>query len=246
MPVCKNTKYVGRDVVLEFAIGCGDVLPLSTEWMRMGAMRTKNFGLEWETADGTADDSIGALREAFATYQALTMGGDGLSKVSGVGAEAQRILTKHVINPIATGGQPTIWMRMTFKDLTFIAFMLVTSYSREAPNDDLVSFSIEASSTGSDFGLIVEDTPDPDAPAVVSVTAYPAVMNLAPGASSQATAIVAPVGAPSAYTWSSDTPAVATVTQLGVVTAVSAGEAEISATSSSDTSKKGVITVTVA
>lgn len=154
-----KTKYVGRDVVLEYAIAEGDAVPLEAAWKRFGSLRTKEFGLEWETTDGTADDSVGALRENLATFQTLSISGDGVCKASGAGAANLIELTKHVANPTATDGQPVAWIRMTFPDLTFTAFMIITNMSRSAPYDDVVTFSLEASATASDFGLIVEDTP---------------------------------------------------------------------------------------
>lgn len=246
MPVCKNTKYVGRDVVLEYAIGCGDVLPTAAEWKRVGAMRTKEFSLEWETADSTADDSVGALRSNLATFQSLSISGDGTAKASGNGSASLIELTKHVANPAATGGQPVVWMRMTFPDITFTAFMILTTMSRSAPYDDVVTFSLEASATESDFGLIVEDTPDANAPAVSGVAVYPATNNVAVGASLQLAAIVSPIGAPSGLTWTSSQPSVVSVTQNGIAKALATGTATITATSTATGSKTGSATITVA
>lgn len=161
---CNKTKFVGRDVVLEYAIACGDVRPADDDWKRFGSMRTKEFNLEWETTDATADDSVGSLRENLATFQTLGISGDGTLKASGAGADNLIEMTKHVANPLATGGQPVAWMRMTFPDITFTAFMLISNMSRSAPFDDVVTYSLEASATASDFGLILEDTPDPGAP----------------------------------------------------------------------------------
>src|SRR5690606_16413614 len=121
------------------------------DWKRFGSMRTKEFTLEWDTTDATADDSVGALRENLATFQSLTISGDGTAKASGAGAQNLIDLTKHVANPLATSGQPVAWLRMTFPDLTFTAFMLVSSMSRSAPFDDVVTYSFEASATASDF-----------------------------------------------------------------------------------------------
>jgi len=161
---CEKKQFVGRDVVMEFAIGCSDKVPTAPEWKRFGSMRTKEFNLEWETQDATADDTVGVLRENLATFQTLSVSGEGTVKKSGIGAANVRELLKHVVNPTQTSGQPVAWIRMTFPDLTFTCFMLITNMSRSASNDDIVTYSLEATSNASDFGLIVEDTPDPDAP----------------------------------------------------------------------------------
>lgn len=232
--------------MLEYVIGCGDELPAAGDWKRLGAMRTKELTIEWETADATADDSIGALRENLATFQTLSVSGDGTLKASGAGAANLIEMTKHVVKPDATGGQPVAWIRLTFPDLTFIFFALVSNMSRSAPYDDLATYSFEASATSSDFGLIVEDTPDPDALAVQSVEAFPASVTLAVGASRQLMAAVQPVGAPAGIQWLSADPGIATVTQAGVVTAVSVGEVEITARSSADATKTAIVGVEVA
>jgi len=246
MANCKSQKYVGRSVVLEYAIGCADELPAEDDWKRFGSMRTKEFNLEWDTTDATADDSIGALRENLATFQSLTISGDGTCKASGSGAANLIELTKHVANPTATAGQPFAWLRMTFPDLTFTAFMIITTMSRSAPYDDVTTYSMEASATASDYGLIVEDTPDPDAPDVASVTVVPDTLALTVGQTSDVEAVVLPTNAPQGVTWASDDTAVATVNALtGVVTAVGDGTATITATSTSDPTKSDTCDVTV-
>lgn len=245
MANCKSQKYVGRDVILEYAIGCADELPLPNEWKRFGSLRTKEFTLEWETADVTADDSIGALRENLATFQNLSISGDGIAKASGAGAANLIELTKHVANPTATNGQPFAWLRMTFPDLTFTAFMIVSNMSRSAPYADGVTYSMSAAATASDFGLLVEDTPDPDAAEVTSVTATPSTLSVAEGAVGQITVTVAPGNAPQGVVWQIDDTDTATVDQNGNVTGVAAGTATVTVTSTADPAKFDTVAVTV-
>jgi len=244
---CEKQKFVGRDVVMEYFIGCGDELPGANDWKRFGSMRTKEFTLEWETTDATADDSIGALRENLATFQTLSISGDGVVKAAGAGAANLIELTKHVANPAATSGQPVAWVRMTFPDLTFTAFMIVTNMSRSAPFDDVVTYSFEASATASDFGLIVEDTPNPDA-VITGVSVVPATLSLDVGDTYDIEAVVLPTNAPQGVTWTSDEPTEVSVNAYtGVVTALTttATTATITATSTSDNTKSGTCVVTV-
>lgn len=244
---CNQIKYVGRDVVLEYQIGCGDEVPAANAWKLFGSMRTKEMTLEWETTDATADDSIGSLRENLATFQTMSISGDGVCKASGAGAQNLIELTKHVAKPIATGGQPFAWIRITFPDLTFTCFMLVTNMSRSAPYDDVTTFSFEASATASDFGLIVEDTPDPDAPEVTSVTVVPSTISLEEGATYDLEAVVLPTNAPQGVTWASADTDVVTVNPLtGVITAIAdGGPINVTATSTSDPTKSATCAVTV-
>lgn len=242
---CEKQKYTGKDVVLEYVIGCGDELPAQADWKRLGSMRTKELTLEWETTDATADDSIGSLRENLATFQTLSISGDGTLKNSGNGAANLTEVTKHFVNPVATAGQPTMWMRMTFPDLTFTAFMLLSNMSRSSPYDDVATYSLEAAATGSDFGLLVEDTPDVDTPDVATVAVAPVSANVVVGATRQLTATIAPADAPKSVVWTSSAPGVATVSQNGLVTAVAAGTATITTKSLSDQTKTATSAITV-
>jgi len=240
---CETEKYVGRVVVLEYAIGCGDTLPVEADWKRIGSMRSKEFALAWDNIDTTADDSIGSLRENLATFQTLAISGDGLAKASGTNNLVE--LTKHFVNPTATNGQPVAWMRMTFPDLTFTAFMLLTTLSRSVPYDDAVTYSLEAMATGSDFGLIVDDTPVPG-PAPTSVVVAPTTANITtPGGTVQLTPTVLPAEASQNVVWGSGSPAIATVNNLGLVTAVADGSATITASSMADPTKTSTSVVTV-
>ncbi|WP_313397145.1 phage tail protein [Stutzerimonas nitrititolerans] len=243
---CNKLKFPGKDVVLEYVIGCPEELPTEQDWKRFGSLRTKEFEISWDTTDATDADSVGSLRENLATFQTMTISGDGTVKASGTGAANLIELTKHVINPSATGGQPAIWLRMTFPDLTFTAYMLVSTLSRSAPYDDVTTYSFEASASASDFGLIVEDTPDADADDVTSISAFPETIALAVNGTAQAVAAIAPTTAPQGVQWLSSDPAIATVTQSGVVTGLTVGEATITARASADAMKTDTITVTVA
>lgn len=242
---CNKTKYVGRDVVLEYAIACGDAVPASADWKVFGSLRTKEFNLSWDTTDGTDADSVGALRENLATFQSLSISGDGVCKANGAGAQNLIDLTKHVANPVATDGEPKAWLRMTFPDLTFTALMLISNMSRSAPYDDVVTYSMESSATASDFGLIVEDTPDADAPVPESVSAFPETLALAVNETGGLAAVVAPTDAPQGVVYESSDPAVASVTQNGVVTGISAGTATITVKSSVDTLITDTVAVTI-
>lgn len=239
---CQTEHYVGRDVVLEYVIGCGDVRPEASEYKLIGSLRTKDMALSWDNTDTTTSDSIGALRENLATFLNLTISGDGLATRGGVANLKE--LTRHFVRPDATNGQPVIWLRMTFPDLTFEAFMLMTNLSRGAPYDDAATFSFEAMATGSYFGLIVDDTPEP-APAPTSVVVAPTTgaINTEDG-TVQLTATVLPAEASQAVIWSSNS-ASATVDANGLVTAVSNGTAVIRATSTANPSLSATSTITI-
>lgn len=243
---CKQQKFPGKLVVIRYFIGCPDVLPTEAEWKRLGSMRSKEYTIDWDTTDGTDADSIGSIRENVATFMSLSLSGDGTSHATGAAAASVVELEKHVSNPVATGGQPCAWFQIIDPRVTRTCYMLISSFSPlSAPYDDITTWSFESSATASDFGLIVEDTPDPDADDVASVSAYPEVLELAVNGMAQVVAAIAPTTAPQGIQWISSDPAVATVTQGGVVTGIASGEATITARSSVDATKTDTIAVTV-
>lgn len=157
---CESDKYVGRDVTLEYFIGCGDEKPESADYKVLGAMTTKEVTIEWDQVDPTADDTVGNLKETLATYLNFSISGDLVARARDVvGISNQIALMKHVINPTATSNQPYAWIRVTFPDVTFECFMLVSNFSVSAPTTDVVTRSFEAAAASSPFGLIVTDTP---------------------------------------------------------------------------------------
>ena len=242
---CEKTKFVGRDVVMEYFIGCGNVLPQPDQFKRIGSMRTKEQTMEWESTDATDDSSIGALREQLATFLSFGISGDGTVKKTANDSAHLVELTKHFANPVATGGQPKAWMRMTYPDLTFTCYMLLTNLSRSAPYDDVTTYSLEASSTTSPFGLLVDDTPDPDAAEVEGVEVLPATLALDVGDVHQLAVTVEPVDAPNGVTYVSSAPAIASVSQSGLVTGVAAGSATITVRANADQSVTDTCVVTV-
>lgn len=245
MPICRNPKYIGKRVLMEYAIGCGDTLPQSSEWNRVGAMNTKDFGSSWDTDDSTADDSPGSIRENQATFQNITISGDGKNLAYGPSAAALTALKKHQLQPIATGGQPSAWFRLTFPDITITVFMLITQLDLSSPFDATATYSFEASSTASEIGILVEDTPDPDAVDVASVTLAPSTATMEVGDAEQLSAIVAPATAHQVVYFTSSNPDVATITPQGLVRAISAGPATITARAATDSSKTATCVVTV-
>lgn len=163
---CVLDKYVGRDVGFEYMLACGDVDPQggSVSWLPIGALRAKEFSLEWDKVDATADNNKGNTRSALATYKTFSCSGDGTCMRKDGTQSNQTALFKHVNNPAGTGGQPVAWIRITCPDITVIAYCLITNISRTMPYDELATFSFEAEATESEYGVIVIDTPAPATP----------------------------------------------------------------------------------
>ncbi|MNR02592.1 Fructan beta-fructosidase precursor [compost metagenome] len=152
----------------------------------------------------------------------------------------QQLLFNHFV----TDPQPYVWIRLTGPINTVIGFCVLTEFSQEFPYDDVATYSMTASATARPGGLdsvLVEDTPIP----VTAVNVTPATATVQIGNVTNLLATVAPAAAVQAVTWSSATPATATVSSTGVVTGVAAGSVVITATSVSDPSKTDTSTITV-
>lgn len=245
MANCTTNKMVGKDCVLEYALGCGDEMPLTEDWKRFGGMRTKSLSAGWDTIDSTTDDLVGFVRENLATYQNFSISGDGaVLRGDSQGALNAKDLYKHFMNPLASGGQPVIWVRLTFPGfLRFTAFCIISTLDLEAP-EELVTFSLELMATSSAFGVVVEDAPS--GVAVTSVTVSPASLTLAIDDSQSLEATVLPANATQTVTYQSSAEGIARVDRLsGQVTGVAAGVATITATSTYDHTKTATSSVTV-
>lgn len=237
---CKTKIIPGKRRVVEYAISCGDKVPSSNEWVRWAAMKQSEINITWDDEDGTTTDSIGSLRESYATFQNFSFTGDGNATI-----DSHKPIWRHYCKPVSTDDQPLVWLRVTDPDLTYTVFCLLSEMSKPAPFDGLMTFSFTAKATASDFGLIVEETPDPDAPDVVSISAYPESIELASNETRKIAVAVEPANAPQGVVYESDDVSIATVDQNGVVTGVSVGSASITVKSTSNTLISDIVTVTV-
>lgn len=237
---CAGSKYVGKRVLLEFALACGDVDPNTLSWLKLGGVRNKSVNRSSDTIDVTTDDSFGNIRETLTTFKTFELSADGLTKLEDGTTTNQKLLSDHYDED----EQGYVWFRLTGPIKTTIAFCVLTEFSEEMPYDDAMSFSISAAATGRGGELpsvITSLTPV----AVTGVTVTPATATVAVGNITNLLATVQPINAVQSVTWSSATPATATVSSTGVVTGVAAGVVVITATSVSDPTKTDTCSVTV-
>lgn len=237
---CASSKFVGKSVLAEFALACGDVDPMTLTWLPLGAARNKSLTMSADTVDATADDSVGGFRDTLITYKTFEVSIDGVTKRDDGTTANQQLLFDHFV----TDPQPYLWLRLTGPINTVIGFCILTEYSQEFPYDDVATYSITASATSRPGGLasvIVEDTPI----AIVSVTTTPATATVAIGNVTNIDSAILPAAANQAVVWTSSAPLVATVNSSGRVSGLTAGSATITATSVVDPSKSDTTVVTV-
>ena len=139
--------FVGRDVVVKYAIGPETTAPAAGDYKRLGMMRAKDWEVQWDDVDTTGDTSPDFTRSALVTFKSITFSGDGVSYEDTVHNQAE--LEGHVFTPgSTTAGQPKVWFKIEFPDFTYTGPFLCTSFSRAAPFDDAVTWSMSAKSNG--------------------------------------------------------------------------------------------------
>jgi len=143
-----SPKFVGRDVVVSYAIAAETVNPATLTFQRLGSMRGKTMTTSWETVDATADTSPAFTKENLVTFKGVEFSGDGVSY--GEAVANQKALKAHVINPGAgTGNQPKVWFKMIDPDGdSYTGPFIVSEWSDERPYSDVATWSMSAMSNG--------------------------------------------------------------------------------------------------
>lgn len=142
------TKHIGRLLVLEIAIAPPSADPAGLTFLRVGAMRDKSLSVDWETADGTTDDSADFNKEESATFKVITLSGSGV--YDDTDAKNVELLEDHILAPgVSTSGQPHAWVRLTYPSGRIMrGCMLFKQWKIDAPYTDYMTYSTEATSAG--------------------------------------------------------------------------------------------------
>lgn len=247
MQGCANDtgKLIGKVAVLRMAFGCADTMPALSAFMRLGALTTKGIDYSMNTVSSEADDAKGIV-ENLVNNMDLTISGEGelrkSDKASEVGAWR---LSKYIFDEIQAGRQPTLWVRLDFvgedAGTYIVGYFNTTSWSTDMGTSDIATFSGEWKVYDADSVQFVLANPI----AVTGVTVAPTTASIAEGSTQQLNATIAPANATNqAVTWTSSDEDVATVNASGLVTAVGAGTATVTATTG-DGSKTANSAITV-
>lgn len=143
-----SEQFVGRDVVVNFAIGLESAVPASLTFKRLGMMRGKTMKTSWDTVDTTADQSPAFTKTNLVTFKMVEFSGDGVSY--GEAVANQKELKAHVISPgSATGNQPKVWLQMIDPDGDqYEGPFIVNEWSDDRPHADAATWSLSAMSNG--------------------------------------------------------------------------------------------------
>ena len=154
-----NEKFVGRSITAFYSLS-QDRDNVPNDFVRLGSLRDKSFGPEWETVDSTADTSAGDVREYLVTYKNFNPSLSGV--VSNDDADNQKALEIHINNP--PNSQPCGWLRLVrplsaTQNRVYEIFVVFTSYAIESTYDDVVTFSMDTLNSGA--GVIITDVTAP-------------------------------------------------------------------------------------
>lgn len=143
-----SEQFVGRDVIVNFAIALESADPSGLTFKRLGMMRGKSMKTSWDTVDTTADTSPAYTKTNLVTFKMVEFSGDGVSY--GETVANQKEFKAHVINPgISTNNQPKVWLQMIDPDGDeYEGPFIVSEWSDDRPYADAATWSISAMSNG--------------------------------------------------------------------------------------------------
>ena len=139
--------FDGKTAALSFSIQPRTFSGTHT-WVTLGMMRTKSIGGTWDVADDTADSTPNSAKTGLATRRSFTFSGDCVSYDDA--AHNQRTLKNHFHNPgSVTGNRPEVWFKLEMlSGESYTGPFNITSLNEDAPEADVMTWSIEAASNG--------------------------------------------------------------------------------------------------
>lgn len=147
--MAKSNAGTGRKIAVYYAIGNPDTKPAEADYKRLGMIRGKTRGVNWNTIDATADTSPDGTTESLVSTNEKTLSFDGVSR--GDDIQNQNALLDHIEDPSQdTDGQPYAWMKIVNPIINRVieGCYLFTSLNEEYPYDDVCTWSIEGTSAG--------------------------------------------------------------------------------------------------
>ncbi|PXZ04341.1 phage tail tube protein [Gilliamella apicola] len=147
--MAKSNAGTGRKIAVYYVIGNPDTKPAEADYKRLGMIRGKTRGVNWNTIDITGDTSPDNTTESLVTTKEKTVSFDGISR--GDDIQNQGALLDHVETPSQdTDGQPYAWIKIVNPIINRVleGCYLLSSLTEEYPYDDVCTWSIEGTSAG--------------------------------------------------------------------------------------------------
>ncbi|AZS56801.1 MULTISPECIES: Ig-like domain-containing protein [Enterobacterales] len=218
---------VGKNVVLEVALGCADTVPTEVDWQALAAGTSKTIDFSPNTVTSDADDK-GAWVDNAITNADATISFEGeVRKNDALDQFGFGKFVKYFTDEMNAKRQPTLWVRVQLGPIEFVGYMVATALSTDGGTNDIVTFSTEFKVyDGNTVAVtLINDVP------VTGITVAPTSLAIEMGTPETFTITFAPAGATNKnYTVVSDNTGVATVAKTGnivTVTPVAVGTANV-------------------
>lgn len=154
MAACETgSNYVGKNVIIGVAVGCGDEDPAAQVYLPIGYTNQKDLTVGSQTTDNTSDDTSG-VTSSLVTFLDVSVTASGFASQSDSLTSNQAAIKKYHVNEVIAGRQPTYWVQVIFPDVTYYIFANVTSTGGSAPTTDAVTFSYEFTATSTPGGSL--------------------------------------------------------------------------------------------
>lgn len=150
---------VGRDVPVLFAAGTASSDPASLAFERLGMVRDRSTGTEWDTIDATGDTSAGLTKASLTGFKQADFS---FSYVV-TGEQEQRDF-----EDIADSDSPYCWLQVQFSSGYRTAYCIIKSVNRVLGRDDVVIAQVDAIAAQAPVVI----NPGPAAPTLASIEAY--------------------------------------------------------------------------
>ncbi|WP_145507646.1 Ig-like domain-containing protein [Yersinia hibernica] len=218
---------VGKNVVLEVALGCADTVPTEEDWQALAAGTSKTIDFSPNTVTSDADDK-GAWVDNAITNADATISFEGeVRKNDALDQFGFGKFVKYFTDEMNAKRQPTLWVRVQLGPIEFVGYMVATALSTDGGTNDIVTFSTEFKVyDGNTVAVTLVDTVP-----VTGVTLTPTTSTGAAGGSSTFTVTVLPSGATNkAFDVATTDATKATAAAVGsvvTVTRVATGSAQI-------------------
>lgn len=218
---------VGKNVVLEVALGCADTVPTEVDWLALAAGTSKTIDFSPNTVTSDADDK-GAWVDNAITNADATISFEGeVRKNDALDQFGFGKFVKYFTDEMNAKRQPTLWVRVQLGPIEFVGYMVATALSTDGGTNDIVTFSTEFKVyDGNTVAVTLIDVVP-----VTGITVAPTSLAIEMGTPETFTITFAPAGATNKnYTVVSDNTGVATVAKTGnivTVTPVAVGTANV-------------------
>ncbi|EHK8991078.1 immunoglobulin domain-containing protein [Escherichia coli] len=145
MAACQNAneRLFGGAVVLEVADGCSDTKPTEAEWKALAAGTSKGFDFGPNAVTSDADDGSGYV-ESIITNADFTVSFEGeVRKKDRLDQYGIGKFIQYFADELKAKRQPSLWVRMAYGPVEFVAYMVITALSSDGGTNDIVTFSTE-------------------------------------------------------------------------------------------------------